>query len=241
MPYRRPAEPPSPQILIPRFEAAIKSLVRRFRNHPYAFYTETDMHCYLYHRLYTSGMGNGIYRTIEGHDTILLHKEYPTIARYTRREDGKLDESAQGRRRGAFDICIWDPQFISQYEHRKQKVLCATELALNECGPGNLHTVNDATKLSGPTNEIKYGYLVFFVRDNPDYERNKAEIWSHLQEAATRVRVVFALVNGQYKPKPEYFGLWGALPSLIRSRMATVLSRNYILITTACSRQQFRR
>ncbi|MCL4325093.1 MAG: hypothetical protein M1144_06515 [Candidatus Thermoplasmatota archaeon] len=209
MPYRRRTEPPPPQELVPKFEAAIKSLVRRFRNHPYAFYTETDMHCYLYHRLYSGGMENALYRMVDGRETILLHKEYPTIARYQRLKDGKLQESATGRRRGAFDLCVWDPRFIAQQEHRKQKVLCAAELALNQCGPGNLHTVNDATKLAGPTNEIKYGYLVFFVRDDPNYERNEIEIWQNLNDAALRVRIVFAMVNGTDKPKPQYLGSWG--------------------------------
>jgi hypothetical protein len=211
MPYRRPSEMPSASVLVPKFEAAIKSLVRRFRTHPYAFYTETDMHCYLYHRLYSGGLENGLCRTVEGRDTILLHKEYPTVARYQRRVDGTLEESLEGRRRGAFDISIWDPQFISEREHRKQKVLCAAELALNECAPGNPHTVNDATKLAGPTNEIKYGYLLFFVRDNPDYERNREEIWKNLNDAAKRVRVVFAEVQGQSKPKPQFFGSWSAV------------------------------
>ena len=211
MPYRRPADMPPPSVLVPKFEAAIKSLVRRFRTHPYAFYTETDMHCYLYHRLYSGGLENGLYRTVDGRDTILLHKEYPTVARYQCRDDGTLEESAEGRRRGAFDISIWDPRFIGEREHRKQKVLCAAELALNECAPGNPHTVDDATKLAGPTNEIKYGYLLFFVRDNPDYERNRDEIWKNLNDAAKRVRVVFARVEGTSKHKPEFLGSWGAV------------------------------
>lgn len=209
MSYRQPSEMPDPEVLVPQFEAAIKSLVRRFRNHPYAFYTETDMHCYLYHRLYAGGLVNGLYPTADGHVTILLHKEYPTVARYRRGEDGKLEESAQGRRRGAFDISIWDPRFIAEREHRKQKVLCAAELALNECRPRNPHTLNDATKLAGPTNEISYGYLLFFVRDSKDYKRNEKVIWDNLEDAATRVRVVFARVEGNSKPKPKYLGDWG--------------------------------
>jgi len=166
------------------------------------------MHCYLYHRLYAAGKFNGLYTTVEGHDTILLHKEYPTVARYLRHDDGTLEESKQGRRRGAYDISIWDPQFISEHKHRKQKVLCAAELALNECGTGNVHTINDATKLAGPGNEIKYGYLLFFVRDNPDYDRNKQEIRANLDDAAKRVRVVITCINGQFKPKPEFLGSW---------------------------------
>jgi hypothetical protein len=214
MPYHRPlkkAEPPSPEILVPIFEKAIKSLVQRFRNHPYTFYTENDMHCYLYHRLYSGGIVNGLYPTAEGHDTILLHKEYPTVARFLRKDDGRIEESVEGRRRGAFDISIWDPRFIATREHRKQKVLCAAELALNECGTRSVHTLNDLTKLAGPTNEIRYGYLLFFVRDNRDFKRNEENIRKNLEDAATRVRVAFAQVEGKSKPKPEFLGAWGAV------------------------------
>lgn len=209
MPYYRPSEPHSDETLVKKFETAIKSLVQRFRNHPYAFYTESDMHCYLYHRLYSGGLANGIYKTFEGYDTILLHKEYPTVARYLRRDDGKLKESIEGRRRGAFDISIWDPRFIAERKHRKQKVLCAAELALNECGKRNIHTFNDATKLAGPTNEIRYGYLLFFVRDNPEFKRNEQSIRKSLDDAAKRVRVVLAQIDGKSKPKPEFMGAWG--------------------------------
>jgi hypothetical protein len=90
-------------------------------------------------------------------------------------------------------------------------VLCAAELALNECGSGNPHTINDATKLAGPINEIKYGYLLFFVRDNKDYDRNEKEIRDNLHDAATRVRVVFARAEGTSKPKPEFLGSWGVV------------------------------
>jgi len=208
MGYSRPPEVPKPEKLRLLFENAIISLVQRFRNHPYIFYTETDMHCYLYHRLYAGGQLNGLFPTADGHDTILLHKEYPTVARYQRRDDGILKESKQGRRRGAFDISIWDPQFIRGRRHREQKVLCAAELALNECSAGNVHTINDDTKLAGPSNEVKYGYLLFFVRDNPDYDKNKQEIRKKLLDAAKRVRVVLAIVDKKKKPKPYFWGAW---------------------------------
>ena len=211
MPYHRSTASsiPEPSVLAKNFETAIKSLVMRFRDHPYVFYTETDMHCYLYHRLYAGGLSNSLYKTQEGYDTILLHKEYPTVSRYQRGIDGTIAESEAGRRRGAFDICVWDPAYIGEHKHREQKVLCAAELALNETRPGNPHTINDATKLAGIRNEIKYGYLLFFVRDNPNYERNKDEVWSNLNDASTHVRVVFAMIDGTSKPKPIYLGEWG--------------------------------
>src|SRR5262249_2600717 len=79
------------------------------------------MHSYMYHRLHSGGLENGLYRTVEGRTTILLHKEYPTVARYQRATDRKLSESADGRRRGAFDISIWDPAFIGEREHRNRR------------------------------------------------------------------------------------------------------------------------
>jgi hypothetical protein len=122
-----------------------------------------------------------------------------------------LIESDLGRRRGAIDISIWDPAYIGAREHRRQKVLCAAELALNECGASNPHTFNDAMKLAGAANEIRYGYLLFFVRDDPAYKRNQHAIRAGLVDAAKSVRVVIAQVDGASKPKPEYLGAWGAV------------------------------
>ena len=59
-------------------------------------------------------------------------------------------------------------------------------------------------KLSGPTNEIRYGYLLFFVRDRKkEYERNKTEIWKNLEDAAQRVRVAFVYVD-EFLPNPNH-------------------------------------
>lgn len=209
MPYRRPSEPPSHEELMRLFEKAIKGLVQRFLDHAYAFYTENDLHCYLYHRLYAGGKVNGLYRTADGYETILLHKEYPTCVRYRRGTGGILEESDQGPRRGAFDISIWDPQVVSEHEHRRQKVLCAAELALNECGSGNPHTINDTAKLASTNNGVKYGYLLFFIRNSKDYKRNEEKIRKNLEEAAKKVRVAFTCVDESYKPRSEFPGPWG--------------------------------
>jgi hypothetical protein len=80
-------------------------------------------------------------------------------------------------------------------------------LALNEGGAGNPHTINDATRLAGPTNGIRYGYLLFFVRDDPYYEKNKKKIWDNLEDAAKRVRVALVQVDGSSKPEPNFLCL----------------------------------
>jgi len=207
MSYHRPVEMPSEEALVLAFEKGLKSLVQRFRNHPYAFYTESDMHCYLYHRLYQP-IFNGLYKTKEGHDTILLHKEYPTIARYQRQSDKILKNDPNGRRRGHFDICIWNPNEIEGNPHRKQSVLCAAELALNECGATSVHTVNDVIKLADSENLVKHGYLLFFMRDQRLGGKAECRIQEALEDAATRVRVAFVQVNAGKKPRPEFIGDW---------------------------------
>lgn len=192
-----------------QFEAGIKSLIRKFRTYPYAFYTETDMHCYLYHRLCSGGLANGHYKDADDHMTMLLHKEYPTASRYLRNTDRTLAESEMGRRRGAFDICVWDPESVSQHNHRKQKILCAAELALNESDRKCTHTINDAAKLSGKANGIKYGYLLYFVRDDRRFTKYEADIRKALKRASQDVRVVLIQVNENTpKAKPEYMGPW---------------------------------
>jgi len=54
-------------------------------------------------------------------------------------------------------------------------------------------------------------YLLFFVRDDPNYEANKEEVWTNLNEAAKRAHVVLPLVAGKKKPKPQLLpeGTWG--------------------------------
>ena len=49
------------------------------------------------------------------------------------------------------------------------------------------------------------------MRNSPDYVRNQRKIWENLEDAAQRVRVVFAQVDGDEKPKPQYLGAWGDL------------------------------
>lgn len=106
----------------------------------------------------------------------MLHKEYPTLAKYQRQAEKKLKHDPHARRRGHFDISIWNPENIRHREHRKQKVLIAAELALNECGSQSVHTTNDLTKLKNFENKVKYGYLLFFVRDDKSYNQNELRL-----------------------------------------------------------------
>lgn len=64
--------------------SAINELVERFISEPFFFYTEQDMHAYVYHKLITGRLGGGKEEVVTyfGDRTILLHREYPTINTY---------------------------------------------------------------------------------------------------------------------------------------------------------------
>jgi len=88
-----------------RVASCLERLGRKFVRHPHLFYTESDMHCYLYYLLYAGRTFKGLVETIDGENTILLHKELPTIGRYTKDSQGLLVLSEKGTR-GHFDIAI---------------------------------------------------------------------------------------------------------------------------------------
>jgi len=95
----------------------LERLGRKFIRYPHLFYTESDMHCYLYYLLYAGRTFKGLIETIDGRKTILLHKELPTTGRYTRDSQGPLIPSQKGAR-GHFDISIINSLQFKRYESR---------------------------------------------------------------------------------------------------------------------------
>ena len=87
---------------------AIGNLIGTFKATPYFFYTENDLHCYLYTRILNSlPLKSWICKTVDGKESILLHKEYPTKERYSR---DALKEGLKKGSRGHFDLTIWNPE-----------------------------------------------------------------------------------------------------------------------------------
>ena len=95
-------------------ESAIDNLITTFKATPYFFYTENDLHCYLYTQLLNRlPKEEWLCKTADGKDTILLHKEYPTKERYSRKA---LKEGLEKGSRGHFDLSIWNPSKIEERE-----------------------------------------------------------------------------------------------------------------------------
>ena len=89
----------------------IRKTVNKFREHPCIFFSEMDIHSYLYHCLYSTKLEE---KTIDGVITSCLHKEYPTNFRYSKVTMEDYGLSKQGVR-GHFDFAILNPKFLRDF------------------------------------------------------------------------------------------------------------------------------
>jgi hypothetical protein len=169
-------------------EACIEELVKKFRKRPYIFYTEHDIHCYLYHLIYKKLYENRLIkecRTEDGKETVILHEEYPPI--YKEEERRSL---------GHFDIVILNPASIksvkSIYHHRNlcdcherpAEPFIAIELALDR---DTDHLTNDYNKLTNPKNDVKHGYILHFMRDIDVERRQKRKRFKDLLKTVQKI------------------------------------------------------
>lgn len=161
-------------------ETGINELIDAFLAKPYAFYTESDLHCFLYYTLCNLGLNHNCQCKVNARlvESVLLHKEYPTKGRYRRRNDSESTIEKRGAR-GHFDISVWDPVLTEQRQIRapigkgEQRTLAAVELSLNEHHENfQWHVYWDRLKLKDPKNEVEKGVILFFVRDYP-YARTR--------------------------------------------------------------------
>jgi len=148
--------------------SGIKAVVDRFMESPYLFYSEQDMHAYLYHKLISGKLGEVFVETSFGDRTVLVHKEYPTLGKYA---------GPKGTwTRGHFDLAIVDPEHASESHWRthhteppyaRHRLKAAVEFGLNAIGTTKLdltHFRKDLARLTDPASMVERGYLLFFVR-----------------------------------------------------------------------------
>jgi hypothetical protein len=86
----------------------IGTSMNKFREYPHLFFTEKDLHSYLYHCLYSKNLE---VRTQDGILVTCLHKEYPTNFRYSKQTMENYGLKKIGRR-GNYDLTLLNPQFI---------------------------------------------------------------------------------------------------------------------------------
>jgi hypothetical protein len=186
-------------------ESAIDNLLMTFKKSPYFFYTESDLHCYLYNEIFNElPLEDWQCKTKDGESSILFHKEYPTKERYSAKN---LQENVSRGAREHFDLCIWNPERTGERLFRarstnfeeEQHTFIAIEFDLIE-GNASLkdaihHFKWDLLKLRSAKNEVEYGYSLVFVRDWAHRDNFLEEI---KQEVANeeRITVLYAEKKG---------------------------------------------
>ncbi len=155
-------------------EGAIDYIITTFKATPYFFYTENDLHCYLYNEIHSKlPLEKWQCKTKDERLSVLLHKEYPTKERYSAKE---LRKNVPRGARGHFDLSIWNPEKTSDRLFRvrrstdfkqEQQTFIAIEFDLIEGNDGFKQAVHhskwDLLKLRSMKNEIEHGYLLVFV------------------------------------------------------------------------------
>lgn len=183
--------------LVRLIEEGIDQLALEFREQPYNFYTETDMHLFLYGIL-QSKFGFK-YKTKDGVQINLIHTEFPTYSRYRVDKQHFFHPDPNGVR-GAFDLVVWDPDSLPSDidemavwrpkfgEERRPRLLAAIECKLYEgLGKYLSHVHNDFIKLDEPTGQIQHKYMIQFVR-NMIKARRYLEYFEPLRYELNRVK-----------------------------------------------------
>jgi len=101
---------------------AINRTINKFREHPYYFFTESDIHSYFYHALYST---KHEVSTIDKKRIYCIHREYPTNFRYKKKEllddtiSKPYDLEDKLGSRGHYDMAVLDPDFIKNVNSEK--------------------------------------------------------------------------------------------------------------------------
>ena len=177
-----------------------------FKATPYFFYTESDLHCYLYSEVLNKlPLEDWQCKTKDGKSSILLHKEYPTKERYSAKD---LLENVSGGARGHFDLSIWNPEktqdrlfrVVSSTEFEsEQHTFIALEFDLIEGNEtveqAKHHFKWDLLKLRSRKNEVEHSYQLVFVRDWVHRDSFFEEIRKEVAEE-NRIIVLYAEKKG---------------------------------------------
>lgn len=95
---------------ISEIETVLSSTINQFYSRPHFFFNEHEFHQYCFHRLYGRKEFTELYTTSDGKRTTILHPEYNTLARFSRKRIA-LDPKGS---RAKYDIAILNPEFINK-------------------------------------------------------------------------------------------------------------------------------
>lgn len=99
---------------IEKLERCINSLGEKFIKWPYNFFTESDAHSFLYYYIFRSADSTlkKLYPTQDDQfKTVLVHREYPTIFKFSKKD---MERLLHGER-GHYDLVILNPGFVANH------------------------------------------------------------------------------------------------------------------------------
>lgn len=115
------------QINYPKIENAvfngIKRTINRFRENPFYYFTEADIHSSLHSDIVRESSMIMYYPINDKYRVSIVHQEYPTAFRYKRNDLGKniyqvnfalTDPEGNYGDRGNYDLVVLDPDFINR-------------------------------------------------------------------------------------------------------------------------------
>ena len=97
-----------------KIESKIQTLVNHFVRKPSNYFTESDIHSYLYLAFYRDKIFSSQFPTANPiKKTILIHREYPTFFKYDKKIPIVPKEDAKSR--GHYDFVVLNPRFVESY------------------------------------------------------------------------------------------------------------------------------
>ena len=175
---------------------AINKTINKFRENPYYFFTESDIHSYFYYALYSSEHEA---LTKDGKPMYCIHREYPTNFRYNKEEllDNTILEACELEgilgSRGHYDIAVLDPDFINKVNSEKDIINKNVSLVIKRA-KNNKNFANDKELLFA----IEFKYVISNSRNfvNEIIMDNKKLLFAiESGGAAKAVNLVFCNVD----------------------------------------------
>lgn len=175
---------------------AINKTINKFREHPFYFFTESDIHSYFYYALYSK---KHEVSTIDKKRIYCIHREYPTNFRYKKsellNEDFKEPYELEGKlgSRGHYDMAVLDPDFIKNVNSEKDIINKNVSLVIKRA-QNNKNFVNSKELLFA----IEFKYVINNSKNFVDEVKmdNKKLLFAiDFGGAVEAVNLVFCNVN----------------------------------------------
>ena len=208
-------------------ESNVKTLVNRFKGRAHNFFTESDLHSYLYLVFYRDKRFSKQYPTADPSvRTILIHREYPTFFRF--RRELPVKSAPKPAKRGHHDLVVLNPSFLAAYplttvtnqdistipQRPKEKPLRAAiefKMPRSRIGSGTLEEIEiDFQKLQLSLEWSQSLYLLVFNRHDRITPEGMAEL-KRMTAGNPDVKALYMECVGEGKArvyKVEYLGSW---------------------------------